>query len=252
MAYTVKQLANASGVSVRTLHHYDAIGLLKPAHCGDNKYRYYGETELLRLQQILFYRRLGLSLDDIQQLLDDPNFNKLAALKSHKNRLEADLLKIQTLIHTIDKTINHIGGNRMTKLEDIFDGFTDQRQNEYVNFLVNQGVNEEKIRNATQKTKDWSNEQWLAHKQATDEVHEDLVNAIYAGLKPESIEVQAVIRRHYELTNVFWTPDRKSYVALWELYGSHPDFVEFYRKQHPDLLNFMGKAMTYFAETELS
>ena len=77
--YTVKQVAKLSGVSVRTLHHYDEIGLLEPAAVGGNGYRYYGREELLRLQQILFHRELGIPLDQIGRLLDAPGFDRIAA-----------------------------------------------------------------------------------------------------------------------------------------------------------------------------
>ena len=84
MAYTVKNLAQLSGVSIRTLHFYDEIGLLKPAYCGDNNYRYYEEEQLLMLQQILFYRELGLQLNDIQRVLSSDSFDKIEALHYEK------------------------------------------------------------------------------------------------------------------------------------------------------------------------
>src|SRR4051812_13151083 len=85
--YTVKQLADLSGVSVRTLHHYDAIGLLKPASVGSNGYRQYGREELLRLQQILFQRELGLSLEQIRRAQDAPGFDRAKALREHREKL---------------------------------------------------------------------------------------------------------------------------------------------------------------------
>src|SRR3990167_10737481 len=102
MAYTVNKLAKLSGVSVRTLHFYDEIGLLKPAYYGDNNYRYYEEEQLLMLQQILFFREIGFSLNDIQRILSSNDFDKIEALKSHKNILEKNLDRAQTLIKTID------------------------------------------------------------------------------------------------------------------------------------------------------
>ncbi|WP_299934338.1 MerR family transcriptional regulator [uncultured Nitratireductor sp.] len=79
--WTVSELARLAGISVRALHHYDEIGLLVPARVGENRYRYYGEEELLRLQQILLYRALGLPLDKIGAILDDPHFDGLTALQ---------------------------------------------------------------------------------------------------------------------------------------------------------------------------
>src|SRR5437660_1607729 len=100
MAYTVKQVAAISGVSVRTLHFYDETGLLKPSYHGANRYRYYGEPEILTLQQILFYRELGFELKEIQRILGRADFEKLAALQSHRKVLEKDLRRKHRLIAT--------------------------------------------------------------------------------------------------------------------------------------------------------
>src|SRR5882672_9043876 len=105
MAYTVKQVAAMSGVSVRTLHFYDETGLLKPAFCGANGYRFYEEPQLLTLQQILFYRELGFELKQIQQILGRADFERITALESHRQVLEKNLAQTRRLIETIDKTI---------------------------------------------------------------------------------------------------------------------------------------------------
>src|SRR5215470_5707729 len=107
MAYTVKQVARMSGVSVRTLHFYDEVGLLKPAYVGANGYRFYEEPQLLTLQQILFYRELGFELKQIKQILTRPEFDKIAALKEHREVLGEKAARTQTLLATIDKTIQH-------------------------------------------------------------------------------------------------------------------------------------------------
>src|SRR3982750_1964768 len=104
MTYTVRQVAAMSGVSVRTLHFYDETGLLKPAFVGTNDYRYYEEPQLLRLQQILFYRELGFELKRIKQILGSRKFEIVAALQSHRKLLEKELTRTRTLIATVDKT----------------------------------------------------------------------------------------------------------------------------------------------------
>src|SRR5215467_2111215 len=98
MTYTVKKLAKLSGVSVRTLHWYDEIGLLKPAYYGSNGYRYYEEEQLLILQQILFFRELGFELIQIQKLLKRSDFDKVVALSSHRKILEKNIEQTQMLI----------------------------------------------------------------------------------------------------------------------------------------------------------
>jgi len=118
MAYTVKQVAALSGVSVRTLHFYDETGLLKPAYVGTNGYRFYEEPQLLTLQQILFYRELGLELKLIKQVLGRAEFERVAALQSHRQVLEVKLTRTRSLLGTIDKTIAHLKGRKkMTILQ---------------------------------------------------------------------------------------------------------------------------------------
>jgi DNA-binding transcriptional MerR regulator/quercetin dioxygenase-like cupin family protein len=123
-AYTVKQVARLSGVSVRTLHFYDEIGLLKPAYQGQNGYRFYEEPQLLTLQQILFYRELGFELKQIREILGRPNFEKVTALMSHRKVLEETLARTRTLLQTIDNTAEHLKWGKQMTNEEIFMGFT--------------------------------------------------------------------------------------------------------------------------------
>jgi len=123
MAYTVKQLAVMSGVTVRTLHFYDEMALLKPAYSKANGYRIYEEPQLLMLQQILFYRELGFELKRIKEILSQRKFEKVAALKSHRRVLEKNATRTRTLIDTIDKTIGHLKGAKKMKGEELFMGF---------------------------------------------------------------------------------------------------------------------------------
>jgi DNA-binding transcriptional MerR regulator/quercetin dioxygenase-like cupin family protein len=124
MAYTVKQVAAMSGVSVRTLHFYDETALLKPAHTKANGYRIYEEAQVLMLQQILFYRELGFELKRIKRILGQAKFQKAAALRSHRKVLEKNVTRARTLIETIDKTIKYLKGTKKMKSEELFAGFS--------------------------------------------------------------------------------------------------------------------------------
>lgn len=126
MTYTVKKLSTISGVSIRTLRFYDSIGLLKPAYYGDNQYRYYQEEQILMLQQILFYRELGLSLSEIHRIINSDAFNKIDALNSHKHVLLGSLDRTKSLIKTIDQTIAHLRGKITMRDEELFVGFAHQ------------------------------------------------------------------------------------------------------------------------------
>ena len=124
MVYTVKQIAVMSGVSIRTLHFYHEVGLLKPARLGENGYRLYEEPQLLTLQQILFYRELGFELKQIKQILGRADFQKLEALQSHRKVLQKKLARTRQLIDTIDKTIQHLKGAKKMKGKQMFTGFS--------------------------------------------------------------------------------------------------------------------------------
>ncbi|MGH7971279.1 MAG: MerR family transcriptional regulator [Limisphaerales bacterium] len=124
MAYTVNKVSVLSGVSVRTLHFYDETGLLKPAYVGANGYRYYEEPQLLTLQQILFYRELGFELKQIRRILGRADFEKIAALHSHRKVLEKNLARTRTLMETIDKTVQHLKGVKKMKSQEMFAGFS--------------------------------------------------------------------------------------------------------------------------------
>src|SRR5947199_7491750 len=101
MTYTVKQLSNLSGVSVRTLHFYDKIGLLKPAYYADNQYRHYEKEQLMLLQQILFFRELCFPLNKIQEIISSDDFDQMRALTLHKQTLIENRVRINKLIKTI-------------------------------------------------------------------------------------------------------------------------------------------------------
>lgn len=251
MSFTINKLAKLSGVSTRTLRFYDEIGLLKPAFYGNNQYRYYEQEQLLTLQQILFYRELGFSLDEIKKVVNSDEFDKIHALEAHKTTLKKRLEYTAELIKTIDKTLAHLKGEKVMKIEEIFVGFNAEKQKLYEDFLVANGVDNEVISHSKGKLQTWSKEEALRHKQQTDLVHERLVDAINKKLSPTAPEVQALIEKHYQLIKVFWTPTKETYIGLTQLYASHPDFVKFYGDIHPELLDFLSNAMKVYANNNL-
>src|SRR5512142_2042984 len=101
--FTVKQLSQLAGVTPRTLHYYDAIGLLKPSQVGDNGYRYYGEEALLRLQQIMLYRELDMPLENIKEIMGRRDFDVLSALQRHRDELGRRIARMEQLITTVDQ-----------------------------------------------------------------------------------------------------------------------------------------------------
>lgn len=129
--YAVRQLARLAGITRRTLHYYDEIGLLKPTRVGANDYRYYGEEALLRLQQILLYRELEVPLDEIRRILSQPDFDLPAALERPKTELQRRAVRLERLIATVDDTIQYLKGERPMSAQKLFAAFSEEQQAEY-------------------------------------------------------------------------------------------------------------------------
>lgn len=251
--YTVKKVAEVSGVSERALRFYDEIGLLKPAFVGDNGYRYYEKEQLLLLQQILFYRELGFELAVIQKIIADPGFDKVTALRSHREQLEKESKRTVALIQTIDKTLAHLEKEIQMSDDEIYRGFDGKKQKQDEEYLVQRYGDpaEKNIAESKRRTKDWKKEDFDRVKQDYDLIHKEVTNAIETGLAANSIRVQTVIARHYSVVSQFWKPNREAYIGLGKLYCEHGDFRKLYEGYHPRLAEFLAEAMRVYAENEL-
>lgn len=255
MSYTVRQLAEISGISIRTLHWYDEVGLLKPAYYGSNGYRYYEEEQLLLLQQILFFRELGFKLDKIQKVLGSSNFNKIRALKTHKHTLEKDLDRTQRLIETINKTILHLKGEeKMKDNSELYTGFDLAKQNEYEEYLVKHHgtVAEDLIAESQKKTVKWGTQEWQDVKEEGEAIYRAVSQLIEQGLEFRSDEVQELVERHVAFIGRFYTLSKDVYVGLSQLYCEHPGFRKFFDPYHPDFVEFFVEAMRFYAQRKMS
>jgi len=242
-----------SGVSVRTLHFYDEAGLLKPAYHGANGYRFYEEPQLLSLQQILFYRELGFELKEIKRILGRKDFEKLAALESHRKVLRKNLARTRRLIETIEKTIEHLKGKTKMKTEELFAGFDPEVQARHERYLIDRyGEGMKKgIAQSKARVKNWKKADWENSGAAFSAICQDLVTAMQRRQSAESPAVQKIIRRHYEWLKQFWTPNRESYAGHGQMMVDS-ELRKAYEAHHPELPEFAAAAMKAFAETKLS
>lgn len=251
MAYTVKKLSELSGVTVRTLHFYEEIDLLKPTYYGSNGYRYYEERELLQLQQILFFKELGFTLKQIRKVLGRSDFDQLASLYSHKAALTRDWEKIGELIKTIDQTIKHLKGQKKMKDKEIFNGFS----------LVKRGKGTESyfkaetlVLNSVKNPRKEALEKAESEKiiKTAHAIFQDLVQCIEKGLDSSSEKVQQIIQKHHAFTNEIHDANKEVYRALAQMYQEHPEFRKQLDPFHPQLADFMAKAMKAYADRELN
>jgi DNA-binding transcriptional MerR regulator len=241
--FTVKQLSKLAGVTPRTLHHYDAIGLLKPAHVGDNGYRYYGEESLLRLQQILLYRELDLPLEDIRKIMGRRDFDVLAALENHKLELVKRIERMTQLIQTVDNTILHLKGKKAMSNKQLFAGFSEEEQ-EQLTAEAEQLYDPETVRISNKKWKAYSAEQKQRILAEGSQVYVDMIAAMPKGAA--AAEVQAIVERWRRHMDYFWTPSLDQLLALAEGYSADPRFKANFDAMSPGLAAFMGEAVRVY------
>lgn len=254
MAYTVKKISELSGVSVRTLHFYEEISLLKPAYYGSNGYRYYEEKELLQLQQILFFKELGLTLKQIQRIVGKSDFDQLAALYSHQKALLQEREKIGHLLKTIDKTIKHLKGKKKMKDKEIFDGFniTLVKAKEGQSYSAAEKLVVQSVKHPTTSAEDVKKRGQDYYDKINKTAHalfKELVHCIEKGLDPSANEVQKIIKKHHTFIEQTHAASKKVYKAMAQLYVEHPEFRKQLDPFHPKLAQFMAKGMNIFAET---
>jgi DNA-binding transcriptional MerR regulator len=245
MAYTVKQLAQLAGVSVRTLHHYDEIGLLVPPVIGANGYRYYDERSALRLQSILFYRELDFPLEAIKAVLDRPDFDALAALQEQRTALEAKLGRLHRLIATIDQTISHLKGEKPMSTKQLFAGLTPEQEKQYTDEAAKRW-GESGVRASQRRYNAYSAEQKAQIAAEGNALYQDLLAAMPDG--PAAPPVQACIERWRRHLGYFWTPNDEQCLALATGYRDDPAFRKTYDAIHPELATFMVEAVKVYLE----
>ena len=253
--FGVKEVAILSGISVRTLHYYDKIGLLKPLNRTEAGYRYYGEKELLRLQQILFFKELDFPLKEICELIDEEGFDLIDALKDHKSALIARQKRISTLLKTIDKTIKHLKkGDIMSKPEELYEGLPKEVGTTYRDGAIEE-YGKEAVEQSEKELLKLGKEGFKQLQKDFEEVNSELF-AVHTE-DPESEQVQQLIARHYVIIRKFWGTSHKAdkqaeaYAGLGDLYVHDERFTVREGKPQPAYSRFLQKAMKHYADTQL-
>ena len=252
MAYTVNKLAKMAGVSVRTLHHYDAIGLVKPLSRSASGYRLYGEEELLRLQQVLFYRELDLSLEEIGRILDEPGYDLLAALETQKRFLAARAVRIARLIDTVDRTIGRLKGENMLSDEELYEGFAKDEVAEIKRETEERWGHTDAYAQSSTRVARMSKEEWARVKAEGRAVDEAAAAAMARGEKPGSAAVRALMARKLEHLRSFYEPSAEMFAGLGRMYALDERFKTHYEDMAPGLAEFMRRAMEAYSAEPLA
>ncbi|SFG19114.1 DNA-binding transcriptional regulator, MerR family [Halobacillus alkaliphilus] len=244
--YKVKEVARLTGVSVRTLHHYHDIGLLRPSEVKSNGYRYYSEKEITRLQQILFFREVDFSLSKIKKILDAPDFDQEKALRHHKKILIEKSRRLERIILSVEQTLQSLKGENQMTNHDRFQPF-DKSQIEQHEKMYEQEVKErwgetEAYQESKRRTKSYSEKDWKNIQEEGTEIDRQIIGRMDQG--PDDLEVQRLIdekRKH--ISKYFYDCQLEIFRGLADLYVSDPRFTKNIDLLQPGYAEFLRKAM---------
>ena len=236
----VKEVADLVGISVRTLHHYDEIGLLSPKKANEAGYRIYSEKDLETLQQILFFKELGFPLKKIKEILESPSFDRLEALELQRKMLYEKRKRLDQMIGTIEKTIKHVKGEIQMTNEEKFEGF-DFSHNPYEQ-EAREKWGDEAVDKANEKAKSMTS----FEKEKFNEIFRSLAQIRH--LAPDSKEAQEGIEEWYHYLNKFGDYSLETFKNLGQMYVDDERFTKNIDQFGEGLAKFMCEAMGVYAD----
>lgn len=258
--YRVKEVAQLSGVSIRALHHYDAIGLLVPSLRTAAGYRLYSEDDLLRLQQILIGRELGLSLEEIRRSLDDPAFDRRRALLEQREALTRRAEQTSEMLRAIDTAIAVLDGASLdddgneregktmdsTKLKQLFNGFD---PSQYEDEAKQRWGNTEAYKASQKRAKSYTEEDWKRCMAEQGAVYADAIAAMKAGKAPTDPAAMDVAERHrLAIDRWFYPCSTTMHRGLADMYEADERFRSFFEGHATGLAAFLSAAIRANAE----
>ena len=251
MEYTINKLAKLAGVSTRTLRYYDELGLLSPARISSNEYRIYGEKEINRLQQILFYRELGVSLEEIRNILSSKDFDGHSALESHLTALLARREQLDLLVANVEKTIKTMKGEMIMSDQEKFEGFlqklVDHNERQYGE-EAREKYGDERINRSNTKVLNMSKEQFVELEMLTEDLNETLKAAFEQG-DPASGLAQKACELHKKWLCFYWEDySKEAHKGVTQMYVDDPRFTAYYNKIAPGCAAFLRDAVAIYCK----
>jgi len=244
MSHTVKAVSKIAGVSVRTLHHYDQIGLLKPAAVSAAGYRLYDERDLQKLQQVLFFKELGFDLKEIKRILSDPDFDRQRALVQHRKLLLERQGRLRRLIKSVDNTLKAIQRGKPMNAT-MFEGFD---PTQYEEEARRRWGHTDAWKESQRRGKPYTKEEWAAIQTEGGEILKRLV-AVMDRSPSDPQSQEAIAAHHRQINERFYTCTPEIYRGLAGAYANDPGFNAFYEKIKPGLARFMHDCMTIYADS---
>lgn len=249
MEYTVQKLAKLAGVSTRTLRYYDEIGILKPARINSSGYRIYGQKEVDRLQQIMFYREMDMSLDNIKIILSSPAFNEAAALRDHRERLLEKRQQIDNLIETVEKTIAHLEGRIIMSDKEKFEGFKkkmiEDNEKKYGK-EAREKYGNEAVDESNKKLMNMTQEDYDKAVKLEKEFKDTLAEAFKIG-DPAGELAQRAAELHKQWLTMYWHQySKEAHAGLAQMYVDDERFRAYYDDKQPGTAEFLRDAILIY------
>lgn len=249
MEYTVQKLAKLTGVTSRTLRYYDEIGILKPARINSSGYRIYGQAEVDKLQQILFYRELDVDLESIKKIVNSPSFDDIKALKEHREKLLTKRDQLDLLIASVNKTLAVREGRMTMSDKEKFEAFKQKLINENEKKYgeeIRAKYGDEQIDKSNKKLKGITEAQYAEVEKLGEEVLDVLNEAFLTG-DPASELAQKAADLHRQWLSYFWDRyTKEAHVGVAQMYVDDERFTAYYDKKNPGAAEFLRDAVLIY------
>ena len=255
MEYTVQKLGLLAGVSTRTLRYYDEIDILKPARINSSGYRIYGQQEVDRLQQILFYRELGVSLEEIKEIITSPNYDADHALREHRAKLLEKRAQLDALIANVEMTLAEREGKSKMSDKQKFEGFKqtliDENEKKYGE-EIRAKYGSDQIDKANARIKGMTEEQYAEVEQLGEDLLKTLAQAFATG-NPGSELAQKAADMHRQWLSFYWDHySSEAHAGIAQMYVDDPRFTAYYDKEQPGLAEFLRDAVVIYTGKQSS
>ncbi|WP_430868716.1 MerR family transcriptional regulator [Demequina aurantiaca] len=242
--HDISALSRMSGVTSRTLRHYDAIGLLRPARTGQDGRRHYGQPEILRLQHILVLRELGTPLPTIQSIVDtDDDATTISLLREHRRALESERDRFATLAATVERTITSLEQGAAMTSDQILEGFNHHKYAPEARERWGAPV----VDRAYTQWRDLGADAQSDHLAEHESISMEIARLAASGADPTDASAQDTVARHFAWVSRLWTPNAESYAGLAQMYVDDERFRASYDKYGAGTAQFLRDAMEHYA-----
>lgn len=242
--YTVGQVARAARVTVRTLHHYDEIGLLSPSGRTRAGYRRYDDADLDRLQQILFYRELGFPLEEIAAILDDPDADPVGHLRRQHELLTGRIKRLQEMVEAIEFAMEARKVGIQLTPEERFEVFGDFDPDQYAEEAEERWGDTEAYRESQRRASGYTKEDWLRNKAENEDWGRRFVAVMESGAPADSEQARELAEEHRQLIcRWFYECSYEIHTGLADMYVTDPRFTEYYEKIKPGMARYLNEAI---------